>query len=137
MNYNISDELKDGRSMKARKAVAEAIVSDEDGAGLTQNVYSTDHEDYHVEEAIWHEGEQTHKLTTVREDGNEAYILEETNNGLETEQSVYTRDEAVYSQSIEDPEDFNRFLESLEDGDSIEVEKALENQYAAAGGIGR
>jgi transcriptional/translational regulatory protein YebC/TACO1 len=134
--HDIVENLSEGRSITARSGAAEAITSQ--SGELSRQVYDTDQETYLVEVAKWDEDGESHKVTTVRESGEEVYVLSETN-GLEGyESDVSTSPDGIYSEAIETRHDFNNLLSSLEEEEEIHFESRISgDNYAVSGGIGK
>lgn len=131
---DIVEELSDGRSMMSREGVAEAITSP--NGEVERQVYETAQENYFVEESTWDDNGDSCKVTAIREDGEEMYVLQETNGeeGYETELSVSA--DGIYSESINSKDDFNNFLDSLKGSEEIRFERKLDEDYNVGSGYG-
>lgn len=132
---DIIEDLSDGRSMMSREAVAEAITSV--NGETTTSVYETDQETYTVEMSTWDDNGDSHKVTAIRENGNEVYVLRETNGADGYNSELAVDSEGIYAESIDSKEDFGNLLSSLEEREEIGFETKLEDEYAVRGGVGR
>ena len=128
---DIKQELNDGRSMEARRAAAEAITSD--SGVLEQEIHDTAQETYKIEMAKWEVGDKTQKLTTIREDGEEAYKLRQTSSNKTTSSEITVADNAD-ADSIDSADDFRNFIDSLkQENSTINPATELEDEYAISG----
>lgn len=131
----IIGELSDERSMMSRKGVAEAVTSP--SGEVEKELHETAQENYFVEKFTWDENSDSCRVTAIREDGEEMYVLKEVNGqgGYEAELSVSA--DGIYSESINSKGDFDDLLGSLEGSEEISFERRLDENYSVGSGYGR
>lgn len=136
----IINDLSDSRTIEEREAIAEVTVarvnsdSVESFRDYNQEFFETDQENYLKESSKRNMEDATMRTTVIRESGGGIYVLEELMEGNEYQAEVHATEEAIYADSIDDKEDFERFEESLAEGNGIQLEKRLEGEYVASGG---
>lgn len=133
-DFGIAEEFSDGRLMPSRKGLAGAITNDGD---IEKEVHELEDNTYHVEVFEWEENSESHKVTAVHENGEEAYVLTETNSLGAYDADVFVSPDSEYANAINSKTEFDEFMEDLEGSDEIEMAAELEQEYAVDGGYGR
>lgn len=137
--HDIIENLSDDRSLEVRRGVAEAITSE--SGSFNQEVIDTEQDTYLLEEAKWEEKGQTQKVTALRENGTEAYVLWESNsiysgNDSEEEFDLEITEDAVYSSTVDTRQDFKKLISSIKGQENEPLYKSELDDYAASTGLG-
>ena len=133
-DFGIAEELSDGRLMASRKGLAGAVTNDGD---IEKEIHEHDDNTYQVEVFEWEKDSESHRVTAVHENGEEAYVLTETNSISGYDADVFVSSEATYSNAVNSKDEFDDLMEEIEGSDEVEMAAELEREYAVDGGHGR